>query len=614
MRNLLIYLFILLSLISIGHATCSYNENEYHYQAKIDCDKNPGKLWSCELNRCTNTEKTVALRKDMGDCAKIIDASEQDLCHAEVASNHSDIKSIDIKESISNPSIKNGVAQAAYLGLRYVQDKGSKGTPKCTSRSIAKITAAAGVMFNYLIVSGAKKAFESISEDYETSDSDEVEKQRSALEKLAQTQEVVQESAAQAKKYYLYNSTGWLAVTGTAALEVIGILPACTSKNETGTDTVSSGSPQGLPIKSPSTSGFLTKAFGSSTGHLVIGAIAASYNLSLYRSAIEQEKTAKENVEKTKKLLKIFSASVAGYCTNSSRSDIDNPNCYCYNNDGSEDQNKSNSETCQKLWHDSKKSYFVKAGNYAELLKNPKIKICMTKSGQIDKGCKCKQLLSKTDNKNACMKVPMRKNSIGIVQSGLSAKDLATNGNLLFQGTNQVGSLSTETLGRNAAKQKRNLDKLIGKLDKKRAIAKKTPINDLILSEAIRYSKSFPKKDLKNFAIKKNNVSPTISSFIDNDTEAIDQIETASRKVIMSGGSGLKRKSGTTNDETDYSDNGIHQGTNLSSTEEFEVKNKHTIHDINNNKSVTIFKIISSRYMKTAYKKLFPAEEVTTNE
>lgn len=84
-------------------------------------------------------------------------------------------------------------------------------------------------------------------------------------------------------------------------------------------------------------------------GIATLSGISLGMNTILYNAASEQEIESKANAEKIQKLIDVYKANFADYCPNG-RENLAEPKCYCYLETGKKNTNRSNSETCQKLW------------------------------------------------------------------------------------------------------------------------------------------------------------------------------------------------------------------------------------------------------------------------
>lgn len=353
------------------------------------------------------------------------------------------------------------------------------------------------------------------------------------------------------------------------------------------------------------------KATSNSIGILLMSAIGGVYSGILYKAADKQEKEAKENIDKIDKLIKTFKDSYINFCP-TGRESLTEPKCYCYLETGKQNTNRTNSQTCKDLW--AKDTYMITA-TATDYSANGQLVDpvgCINIQGKFDEKCNCKKFI---DNKggNACMKttninIPSGIGATFVSESGL--KDVVSLANNSANGNSNLGSLNGDQLGKNAIKSR----KLIQDMYKK--IASKMPKNAAnLLNVDEKNVGRLASAVFGNNAIQSamNGSQSAVGMAGSRDTDAatasaLKQAAANAGLVEVSGtGLGLTNKKnndkGTNfnflNDQT--SANGSQVQNFPESTKNYNYKDN----DISSNNDVSIFEIISNRYIQSGLKKLF---------
>ncbi|CAN0275041.1 unnamed protein product, partial [Chrysoparadoxa australica] len=143
---------------------------------------------------------------------------------------------------------------------------------------------------------------------------------------------------------------------------------------------------------------------GTSPQLLVASGIMLALTGFLGFQADKEMSRAKDNIAEIDEILKTYSEYMAGFCPDG-REDLNSPRCYCYNTDGSKNENRTNSVICQNLFAADDMNYALQNAKSDDLLGGPR-QGCITVTGQFDEGCKCRQMKNTTTGQNACAKTP----------------------------------------------------------------------------------------------------------------------------------------------------------------------------------------------------------------
>ncbi|MBK22798.1 MAG: hypothetical protein CME70_02240 [Halobacteriovorax sp.] len=349
---------------------------------------------------------------------------------------------------------------------------------------------------------------------------------------------------------------------------------------------------------------------GTSQMILITSGVSTYIAYSLRKAASEQEAEANANVKSVDELISKFSNAMDGssYCTPAQRENLDNPQCYCYESNGDKNMNRTNSQACVALWAQNERNLMVGAGSYTQKVA-PKVRTCMLLNGQVDRACKCRQMINKSTGENACMKVPMGTNNLGSIGTALGVSGLgATVGNLA-NGNSNFGNLNNNAIGQQAAKNRQLADQAIAKLNNERANNGLAPISPFSEKTAAVFMKALKKQGaLKNAPPTAGALAVSARPSGSNLAAAIDKAEGKSgmtKNTFMKGGKGARKSSGGGGgDQFAFLNNGTDGGGKVAggfASKKYNYKDN----DIVKNKGVSIWKVISSRYATSGVRRLF---------
>lgn len=347
--------------------------------------------------------------------------------------------------------------------------------------------------------------------------------------------------------------------------------------------------------------------FNSPHGILLMSGMATVYSGVLYNAAGEQEDECEKNIRKIDVALKELGDSFEGFCPNG-HNDLNDANCYCYDDGGNENKDRTRSKTCQDLWAKNKFKNKATASSYAGLSKFVDPVGCVNIYGQFDENCKCKKFVDKKGQnsckKNISVEIPNAISGAMIANTGLSEvlrfAANANNGNPNFNNFSNMG-LGLKAISTNALQQK-----MFGALNKKNGNASVGYINEDNIDKVAKAV--FGEKTLAAAkASTANNLSLAANQKLDDKTESI--IKAASKKIgvdMVGSGSGLntkkieKKESFSFNLGDNSSANGNANVQDFNDPKAYKIKS-----DISKDPGVSIFEIISNRYLNSGLKRLF---------
>jgi hypothetical protein len=598
--------------------SCSYPKDVAMDKKQRDCATAKSREWICRLNRCVTTAEATLEREKFKDCAEKIDPADRKTCHDKYASEETGVSARDAGSSgDKNLATLGTIAQTIYAGMAINAIWGAKPSPAnlCTSRKVYMGGAVIMLLTEVYMRMTAKKKFKAIAKKYnsEQADEDAFQAQLNALEYLKEEQKEVASLAKTRKNAYTLQMIAFTASLGLAVYELIeasttaGMGSPCALANVAGTAEITSEDgtiTPGVPSKS-SMLLLNSKQVAWSAG------VSGAWSLILRGMAAKQEKEATSNAGEVDKTIAKFKETMAGsgYCTPTARNDLANPQCYCYEKDGDKNMDRTNSDKCQALWAQSDQNLMVSAAKYEGKL-DPKMKVCMLVNGQVDKKCQCRQMLNKTTGENACLKVPMGTNSLSSLGTALGVPGISSAVGNLANGNTSLGSLSSASLENQLAKTRKALAAVVKKANDDRGQNGLPPLNlDTKKREKIDLRRISPKQIAAAASASLGSLSSDgrpSSGALAGSLAAAEKSSGISRKALLSGGSGLRsagssRKSGDNFAFLNSASGGAGKVMGGAPKKNYDYKDN----DIVKNKGVSIWKVISSRYTKSAMRRLF---------
>jgi hypothetical protein len=347
----------------------------------------------------------------------------------------------------------------------------------------------------------------------------------------------------------------------------------------------------------------------SPPGVAIVSAVGTANSMIVKQAAEDESTEATKNIKKIEMLMTTFQDSWNGFCPDG-RDDIKVPDCFCYLDHGGKNPNRSNSETCKKLWATNDFKLTATADNYLANGKFVDPVGCMTLDKQFDQGCKCKKFVDSKGN-NACLKTTnlnIPTNSIGaayIQESGVPQLLHAVN--QLTQGNIGVSRLNGSQMAMSAVKLSALNDMHLVPIKDKPGI--KQYYTDAEIKSV--QEKLFPKK-LINEISKSSPPSVLLANHSPPPGALSKALEVIKHKtgIETSGGGGLGKKAAAEQAAGNFNFNGDSAAAGGSNNVEYMDKNyKYKVNDITKDPGASIFEVISNRYLESGLRKLFDTEE-----
>ncbi len=352
--------------------------------------------------------------------------------------------------------------------------------------------------------------------------------------------------------------------------------------------------------------------FNSPEGIAVAATVGTVYSAVLYSAAAKQEEESDQNIKKIDRILAEFKDSFAAFCP-SGREDLSNPECYCYLPKGGKNPDRTKSQICQTLWSKNDFKNSALAGDYTGLSKFVDPVGCLTRTGQFDETCKCKKFLDSKGN-NACQKGASIALPLGIgaaFATNTGIKDItqlaANSGN----GNPMLNNFSTASLGAKAIATQKLKDQLISKLGTSLPpgvlkLSEITPKNVDKFANALLGEKNIAA------AMAKSGSALDVGAPSQTEGKVADALKAAATKAgldFSGSGKGLANKKAVTQEAFAFNIGGDanSQAAGAGQLQDFPEQQKvyKVKGDISKRSDVSIFEIISNRYVQSGLKRLF---------
>lgn len=351
------------------------------------------------------------------------------------------------------------------------------------------------------------------------------------------------------------------------------------------------GTPFGQTIKNMVKQGTTTPATVA-----VIGGVMGGYSGYMLSRAAKQVRIADERIEAITGILNTYNTSGGqGWsdCTPEQRDNAGVPACYCYNNDGTVNASRKNRPTCHA--YNSNKT--MTAGLYGGLSSDgyTPVKACILSSGQVDEGCKVCGKSPKKCPVIASANVGSLKlgNQLGVPEMIEQSNKLAT------------GQLSPSDL--NAG----SLDKKIARLDSaKKQLAKNKDLKktfDKVDKQVQAFNKAAAKAFDKTMASDKGAMLAALGSFSPDQVRKEESVDEEAKRLVSKATTIKKSLTNSKKKPKDFEFNfgdeggGIEVAGDTGAVEpEYEITG-----DIHKNKDQNLFNILSLRYQRSGFRRLF---------
>lgn len=329
---------------------------------------------------------------------------------------------------------------------------------------------------------------------------------------------------------------------------------------------------------------------------MTIGLIGAGLASLIAVDAANQYAKAKQRIQELEAIRDALADS-AGQgikgCSEKDFEDSKNPTCYCYNSSGSINNNRDPAGICAALFPYYKPAIISGA--------TPSLQGCVNMQGQFDRDCQCRSQ-TKSNGQNNCQQV----NKLNLAGFGDNAQGLLsdtlgrTNGYL-------AGNIQTASTGNSDnVKSLANLArKVASKTIKKPAAAigkfVDGQVKAVVNNPSLQQGGGASNLGSQGLASLSSSLPNSLKSEIDKKTGGI--LSKAEKGYASSGRRSGRR--GANNEESFDLSVGQSGDVDISTDEEFMAKKyDYKDSDVFKDSSASIFKLLSARYQRSAYKRL----------
>jgi hypothetical protein len=621
-----------------------------------DCLNYPNKEWDSNRNMCVTTVESKETRDEVRACAEL-EGEAQKACHDRIAQEKTGVTpGGEGKDSLMMISLLASGASGIMLASSSKAFGGGGNT--CTSLYIMGATSLGGLAAEFIFKRSAKKALEELRERYEKEASieDAYTAQKRAFEYLKEEQLAISELAKKRFHSYMVVAAGFSAAAVYAIMEATGTMgmARCGGSEEDTADAdadadadleapidetaqapTDTGTPPANPepgvaaetgpaaaVEDPALAqadadalvgGATSMALGSPVGIAVVSGIAAATTGYLGFKAKEQSDQSKSQAERIQTVIDGFNHDFSQLCPGG-REDLTKPECYCYLGDGSQNQSRSNSATCQELWAERTKNFAVGAGRYDGAIGATARQGCFTTSRQFDPDCRCRDMKNAA-GQNACMKVGVPSNAVsGNVGQAMSLPNLMSDLNKMVNGEFESGNLNSADLQNRQAAASRVRKKVFDDFNKMPDQRQKFPSDNDLLAAVLKNNAPRISKRVNNDPLA--NISDTRPAIQGLDQIAKDMGIVADQVTQATGTTAAKRGArgranpkGKKKDDYFYDFSAQSGGTRGEILDGFMEQNyNYGGNDIVNNEDLSLWEVISYRYVNSGLRRLFGDE------
>lgn len=571
---------------------------------KTACSEDSTKKWDNNLNRCMTRETVKNDLDAYRNCTLFEEKAKRDKCMRDLVIEVSgNVKLDDANwDAVIMDTITTGIS-ATNLFIR------TKGKSPCLSLKVASGCGLAALAKDGYIILEAKKvikenlaSFQKKVEDSENYDTQLIAYQ-SQIDQLNSLSDFYYEKE---KLHKLVAACYTVAAVATAADEVEMKL-SCLDATEDNVEAKSEeydteGLDGGASVAKVAKALFKDLKYyaGTPAGVAVLSLMNTGWNLLKAKKLREQGDKANLLAKRAKVAKDQFITSMEKYCPNGN-DDKNDLVCYCYI-DGEKNSSRTNSESCQGLWAQNERNLYAESSDKTAASSADTTKMgCITNVGEYDPSCQCRKFKD-TQGNNACKKASFSSVQLGGLGQTMDITQLETDLNNITSGITSAQGFDL-TSSQSSALGGTVRDSILKqiKLEDKDGIKQATP-NDLALAQKALLKKV--STQLSANPLQSNPIESSLSSIQEklNNSDIEKKNVSEIKKLKLTGGKG----SLTTNKKEQFA---LNVGRGSSKVEKYPSYMKKSYKtenaDVVTNKDVSIFKVLSNRYYKSGFKRLF---------
>ncbi|ATH07893.1 hypothetical protein BIY24_08005 [Halobacteriovorax marinus] len=607
------------------------------------CRKDSSKTWDDNLNRCMTTKRSKKGLEEYRNCTLYEKKEDRDRCMFNLVKKVSgDAELEDTNwDSLLIDTISTGIS---ISNLNFV---GEGEMSPCLSLKMGATCGGLAILKTLYIMYEAKKETKDNLKEFEDKAADKENYDAQVLAYDSQIKQLKSLSKFYDKKQKLNKliAACYTATAAYAAYEAVGAsIPSCVTGagqadqadqanqanqadqaadtqdpvQESSSDTADTAAApekvyeqtqlQTLVSKIPALGAYVKKFGGSMmeflatpAGVATLALTNAGWNLIKANKLQEQGEKADLLAKRSEVARDQFVTSMEKYCPNG-HEDKNNLMCYCYEN-GEKKANRTNSDSCKALWAKNERNLFAASSDKTRKSGSDTTKVgCLTLNGKFDPSCQCRKFKD-TQGNNACKKTNFSTVQLAGLGQVMDVKQLETDLNNISSGLTSATGFDmtpeqTQALG---GKVRDQILRQIPFEDKK-GVRPGTPedlaaVQKNLLSGITRQLAANP-VSADNFDRELNKIQEEMSEKF---SEKSAQSEV--KKLKLTGGKGAAKKN---NKKQNFALNLGGSSSNVEQYPEYMNKKYKTKNaDVVTNKDVSIFQVLSNRYYKSGFKRLF---------
>jgi hypothetical protein len=605
MKELIISTFLLLTSLS------TFAADEFADQ-KAECNKNKAKIWSATKSRCILKTDFRDSLKNYRSCTDKETKAQRDECLLGLVTEVTGDTSFDDFDDTTVMILNSLTAIVSSLNWFMIK----KGTSACTSLKMSAICGGASIAADFYLRSKGEEATEGIKSDFleKAKDQNNYETQVIAYQAQIDQMKSISDFYDMKANGHMISGACYLATVVVALSEATyGNMQCLLEEPEAEADSDKKGVADKAkkPDIDPDAYSKFAEANGgwaqwTATPYMIAAINTINFGWHMYLNGLSKEEADKADfLSKRLDIAKNqFVDGMASYCPKG-HEDKSNPMCYCYEN-GKKKSNRTNSQTCKSLWDARDRQLYVDSKD-KERGAIAKTRVgCVNINGKFDPKCECRKFKDQQGN-NACRRASFTTVGLGGFGNHVNVKDLEEKLSLVSQGVGTPEGLITDkdvltAVGDKLKKQ------VISKLKTKDKDGNDKPMG---LKDFDKLKESILKNNsaAANALAKKQGYDKSLKQMT---KEAIDSINkksplaVKSKGLVMQGGKGIGLKKKKKKEDLSFNLSNGGGSTVQSFKQDYMDKTYNTKDaDINSRKDVSIFKILSNRYNKSGYKRLF---------
>lgn len=563
------------------------------FDAQIEeCQLDTAKEWSNNLNRCMTKSEVKTQGLSYKNCTELTSKEERDLCFWKEVEKHSK-KGANVEDYNPLKDQAFNLITGAVQGSNLVWSGGSESN--CMSLKVAAGCSLATMAKEIFVMQKAKKIISDSKAQYlklvKASEDSDYDSQLLAYD--TQIEHLKNMASFYEYRANLFKLSG-ACFTG-ASLFAGNDLWLGNNKCLSG-----EGASEDVDFKNAfmgNATGlkWLYKQISTPIGVMIGSLTHAGLSLSMANKSQDSGEYYEDMANKLTVVRKQFEDSVGKQCQ--TRDDISNLDCYCYISDGVKNPNRTNSQKCQNLWAQNDRNLWVASEDKTRLTSSGEKKGCVDTNGNYDANCDCRDF--KDENGiNACKKLSFSTASLGAIGTQLDVAQLESQLNSLFEGAVAASGLELTQAQSNALSEKTRAKIL----SMPKAVTKNDALPDLTSQDIEDFSKSLLSKGMQSYVDSARKSMAGLSNQEESLTKVKNEKESL-KKVV-----GLKFKDSKKASTSISKKPSLAYSSGLGSEKAlFYKKKKYKLGnaDIVTRKDQSIWNVISNRYNKSAYSRLF---------